>query len=171
MSHRSSHGCQNSDIQKSSSSQTASQDQKLSCAGYNQNAKRWKTHRAKSSNDNHSNTANRAKKMQSGGYKLNATRSKLTKFRLRITQESPSKMTAFYSHGYHNMQHDKTRDSTSSKIQQQHTRRSDACLTEVKFYLSEMQSQANDQEYCVVDTIQHGLKVFGLDVTAKQMSI
>ena len=32
MSHRFSHGCQNSDIQKSSSSQTVSQRQKLSCA-------------------------------------------------------------------------------------------------------------------------------------------
>ena len=36
MSHRSSHGCRSSHIQKSSSSQTVSQRQKLSCAWYSQ---------------------------------------------------------------------------------------------------------------------------------------
>ena len=92
-------------------------------------------------------------------------------FRLRKTQEAPSNMTAFYSHGYHDMQHGNTCDSTSSKIQQKQTRRSDACLTRVTFNLLEKQSQANDQEHCAADANQHGLKVFGSDVTAKQMSI
>ena len=159
MSHRSSHGCQNSDIQRSSYNQTVTR-QKSSCAGYNQRAQRWKTHRAKSSYDNHSGTATRAKEMQRGGYTLYATRSKHTNFRLRRTEESLSKMTALYSHGYHDMQHGNTRDSTSSKIQQQHTRRSDTCLTKVTSYLSEKQLRADDQEHCAADANQHGLNVF-----------
>ena len=81
-------------------------------------------------------------------------------------------MTAPCSHGYHDAQHGNTRDSTSVKIQQQqHTRRSDTRLTKAPLYLSEKQSQADNQEHCSIDSNQHGVKAFGSDVTAKQMSI
>ena len=75
----------------------------------------------------------RATEVQNGWYKPYATRSKRTKLKLRRTQESPSKTTGLYSLGYHDTQRGNTRDSTNDKTQQQqHTRRSDACLTKTQ---------------------------------------
>ena len=163
ISHRSSHGCQNWDIQSSSYSQML----KLSCALYNQGAQRRKTHRVKLSNDNHSNTAIRTKKLKSifrsRGYKLYAL-IWCTKFRVRRIQESPSRMTVLYLLGYRGMQHGHTCDSANSKIRQ-YMRRS------VTFYLSEKQLHAGYQEHGSASWNQYGWKVFGSDVTARRMNI
>ena len=60
---------------------------------------------------------------QNEWYKPYAIRSKPARFKLRRTQESPSKSTVLCSLGYIDTQHGNTRDSTNDKTQQpQHTR-------------------------------------------------
>ena len=58
----------------------------------------------RSSNSNHRDTATRATEVQNGWCRRYVIRSKPTKSKSRRTQESPSKPTAHYSHGYHDTQ-------------------------------------------------------------------
>ena len=121
LAHRSSHGCQSSDIQQSSSSQTVNQRQKSSCAWYSQ-----KGAHVKSSTSYHSDTATEEQKGWNKPYVI-----RVKAYRIQIEKNSgvPSKSTALCSLGYHDTQHGNTLDSTKDKTRQpQHTRRFDTCL-------------------------------------------
>ena len=172
MSLRSSHGCQSSDIQKSSSNQKANQSQRSSWARCSQQEPWWRTHHARSSSNSHSDTATRAMEEQNLWYKPYANSLKpATRSKMRRAQESPSMSTVLCSLGHHDTQHGNTRDPTNDKTQQpQPTRRFDTCLTKTKPYSSETQLRADDQEHWSTSWNQHGSKAFGSDVTAQQIS-
>ena len=91
--------------------------------------------------------------------------------KLGTTQESPSTSTVLCSLGYPDTQHGHTRDCTNDKtLQEQHRSRFDTCLTKTQSYSSKRQLRADDQDHWSNNWDQHGSRSFGSDVTAKQMS-
>ena len=102
-------------------------------------------------------------------------RNQIKAYKIQIEKNSAITITAdspLYSLGYHDTQHGNTRDSTKDKTQrQQHTRRFDTCLTKAQSCSLERQLRADAQEHWSTNWNPHGLKTFGSDVTAKQMSI